>query len=138
MEAVAVQDNDTEASHVTTMEDISMDERAAIVEGTETCQGEITIEDGSVSNGIVDADGAQARGAEGVSDAQNAQLVGSNGSMDSRGIAEAEARLGAAEDVGAGNFVMSPAPANNKPENWGSMSKSQRRHWHSKMQRHKK
>ena len=32
MEAIDVQDNGTEASHGTTMEDISMDERAAIVE----------------------------------------------------------------------------------------------------------
>ena len=58
MEAIVVQDNGTEASHGTTMEDISMDERAAIVEGTETCQGELTIEDGSVGNGNIDADGA--------------------------------------------------------------------------------
>ena len=52
MEAIAVQDNGTEASHGTTMEDISMDERAAVVEGTETRQGELAIEDGSVGNGI--------------------------------------------------------------------------------------
>ena len=101
MEATVVQGNGTEASHGTTMEDISMDERAAIVEGTETCQGELTVEDGSMDNGTTDADGAQARGAEGVSVAQNAELVGSNGSIDSGGIAGAGAQLGAAEDVGA-------------------------------------
>ena len=72
------QDNGTEASHGTTMEDISMDERAAIVEGTETCQGELTIENGSVSNGNIDANGAQARGVKGVSDVQGAQVVGGN------------------------------------------------------------
>ena len=48
MEAIVVQDNGTEASHGTTMEDISMDERAAIVEGTETYQGELAVEDGSM------------------------------------------------------------------------------------------
>ena len=47
-----VQDSDTEESHGTTMEDISTDERAAIVEGTEARQGELTIEVGSVSNGL--------------------------------------------------------------------------------------
>ena len=36
MEAIVVQDNGTEASHGTTMEDTSMDDGAAIVEGTET------------------------------------------------------------------------------------------------------
>ena len=99
MEAIAVQDNGTEASHGTTMEDISMDERAAIVEGTETCQGEITIADGPVSNGIVDADGAQARGAEKVSAAQGVQEVERNDSMDSEGIVGAGAQFGAVEDV---------------------------------------
>ena len=79
-----------------------MVERAAIVEGTETCQGELTIEDAPLGNGIIDADGAQARGVKGVSVAQNVQLVGSNGSMDSGGITGAGAQLGAAEDVGAG------------------------------------
>ena len=56
-----------------------MDERAAVVEGTETRQGELAIEDGSVGNGTVDADGAQARGVKGVSDVQDAQVVGGNG-----------------------------------------------------------
>ena len=95
MEAIAVQDNGTEASHGTTMEDISMDERAAIVEGTETCQGELTIEDGSVGNGTIDADGAQSHRAERVSDAHGAQVVGGNGSMDSGGIVGTGARAAA-------------------------------------------
>jgi hypothetical protein len=86
MEAIAVQDNGTEASHGTTMEDISMDERAAVVEGTETRQGELAIEDGSVGNGTVDADGAQARGVKGVSEVQDAQVVGGNGLMVSGSI----------------------------------------------------
>ena len=77
-----------------------MDERAAIVEGTETCQGELTIEDGSVGNGNTDADGAQARGIKGVSDVQGAQVVGGNGSMVSGGIVGAEVQLGTADDVG--------------------------------------
>ena len=81
MEEIAVQDNGTEASHSTTMENISMDERAAIVEGTETYQDELTIEDVSVGNGIIDADGAQARGVKGVSEVQDAQVVGGNGLM---------------------------------------------------------
>ena len=100
MEATVAQDNGTEANHGTTMEDIPMDERAAIVEGTETCQGELIIEHGSVGNGIIDADGAQAHGVKGVSDVQGAQVVGGNGSMDSGGIAGAEPQLGAAEAVG--------------------------------------
>ena len=104
MEAIVVQDNGTEASHGTTMEDISMDERAAIVEEAEACQGELTIEDVSVGNGIIDADGAQARGVKGVSDVQGAQVVGGNSSMVSGSIVGAGAQLGAAEDVGAGTF----------------------------------
>ena len=96
MEATAFQDNGTEARHCTTMEDNSMDERAGIVEGTETYQNEFTIEDVSVGNGIIDADGAQARGVKGVSDVQGAQVVGGNSSMVSGSI------VGAAEDVGAG------------------------------------
>ena len=96
MEEIVVQDNGTEASHGTTMEDISMDERAAIVEGTETCQGELTIEDGSVGNGTIDADGAQSHGAERVSGAQGAQMVGRHlTSMVSGGIAGAGSQLGA-------------------------------------------
>ena len=39
MEAIAAQDNGTEASHGTTKEDISMDEGAAIVGGTGARQG---------------------------------------------------------------------------------------------------
>ena len=84
--SIAVQGNGTEASHGTTMEDISMDERAAVVEGTETRQGELAIEDGSVGNGTVDADGAQARGVKGVSEVQDAQVVGGNGLMVSGSI----------------------------------------------------
>ena len=72
MEAIAVQDNGTEACHGATMEDIFMDERAAIVEGTETRQGELITEDGSVGNGTIDADRAQARGVKGVSEVQDA------------------------------------------------------------------
>ena len=79
-----------------------MDERAVIAEGTETCQGEFTIEDGSVGNGTIDADGAQSHEAERISDAQSAQVVESNGSMDSGGIAGAGSQLGAAEDFGSG------------------------------------
>ena len=46
------------------MGDISMDDGAVTVEGAEACQGELTIEDGSLGNGIIDADGAQARGVQ--------------------------------------------------------------------------
>ena len=70
------------------------------MEGAEACQGELAIEDGSVSNGIIDAGGAQARGAERVSDAQGIQVVGGNGSMVSGGIVGAEAQLGAADSGG--------------------------------------
>ena len=51
METISVQDNGTEASHGTTMKDISMEDGAITVEGAEACQGEIAIEDGSVCNG---------------------------------------------------------------------------------------
>ena len=61
----------------TAMGEISMDDGIITVEGAEACQGEPTIEDGSVGNGIIDAGGAQSHGAERVSDAQGAQLVGS-------------------------------------------------------------
>jgi hypothetical protein len=131
VEAIAVQDNGTEASHCTTMEDISMDERAAIVEGTETCQGELTIEDGSVGNGTIDEDGAQARGAKGVSDVQGAQVVGGNGSMVSVSIVGARSQFGAAEGFGSGTVGAGPGATaeDAKPSNWGNMSKAQRRNW---------
>ena len=99
METVVVQDSGIEASHGATMEDFSMDERAAVVEGTETCQGELTIEDGSVGNGTIDADETQSHEAERVSNAQGVQMVVSNGLMDSGGIVGAGSQLGAAEDV---------------------------------------
>ena len=68
-----------------------MDERAAIVEGTETCQGELIIEDGSLGNGSIDADGAQSHGAERVSNAQGVQVVGHHlTSMVSGGIVGAD------------------------------------------------
>jgi hypothetical protein len=122
METVVVQDNGIETSHGTTMEDISMDDGATIVEGTEACQGEITVEGGSLGNGFIDADGAQARGAEGVSDAQGAQLVEGNGSMVSGGIA------GASPTRHYGTAL------SDKPPNWGTMTKAQKRKWHkSKM-----
>ena len=89
METVVIQDNGIETSHGTTMGDISMDDGAAAVEGAEACQGEPTIEDCSVSNGTIDADGAQSHGAERVSGAHGAQLVGGSGSMVSGGIAGA-------------------------------------------------
>ena len=95
MEAIVGQDNGTDASHGTTMGDISMDDGAITVEGAEACQGELTIEDGSLGNGFIDADGAQSHGAEGVSVVQNVQVVGGNGSMDSGGIAGAGSPLGA-------------------------------------------
>ena len=132
-EAIVVQDNGTEASHGTTMEDISMDERAAIVEGTETCQGELTIEDGSVGNGTTDADGAQARGVKGVSDVQGAQVVGGNGSMVSGSIVGAGSQLGAAEHVGARPFEAESeaAPSNGipRPSNWRERSHNGRKRW---------
>jgi hypothetical protein len=68
------------------------------VEGTETRQGELTIEDGPLGNGFIDADGAQSHGAERVSDTQGVQVVGHHlTSMASGGIVGAEAQLGAAE-----------------------------------------
>ncbi len=100
METVVIQDNGIETSHGTTMGDISMDDGAAAVEGAEACQGEPTIEDCSVSNGTIDADGAQSHGAERVSGAHGAQLVGGSGSMVSGGIVGAGVKLCAAEDVG--------------------------------------
>ena len=91
-----------------------MVDRAAIVEGTETCQDELTIEDGSVGNGTIDADGAQPHGAEIVSDAQGVQLVRGNASMVSGGIVGAEAQLGAAEDVGGSTFGTSSGALSGK------------------------
>ena len=133
MEAIAVQDNGTEASHGTTMEDISMDERAAVVEGTETRQGELAIEDGSVGNGTVDADGAQARGVKGVSDVQGAQVVGGNGSMVSGSIVGAGSQLGAAEHVGARPFEAESeaAPSNGipRPKDWQEKSRKAKQNW---------
>ena len=102
MKAIVVQESGTEAGHGMTMEDISMDERAAIVEDTEACQGEPIIEDGSVGNGTIDANGAQARGVKGVSDVQGAQVVGGNGPIISGSIVGAGAQLSAAKDLGAG------------------------------------
>ena len=73
------------------------------MEGTETRQGELTIEDGPLGNGFIYADGAQSYGTERVSDAQGVQVVRHHlTSMVSGGIVGAEAQLGAAEDVGAG------------------------------------
>ena len=65
MEAVLAQDNDTEASHGTTVEEISIDYGVVSVEeGTEARQDELTIEEDSIGSGTTDSDGAQARGAE--------------------------------------------------------------------------
>ena len=126
MEAIVVQDNDIEASHGADMEDISMDDGAAIVEGIETCQGELVIEDGSVGNGTIDVDGAQ--GDQGV------QLVGRHlTSMDSGGIVGAKAQLGAADDVGARPFgaESEAAPSNGipRPSNWRERSRRAQRRW---------
>ena len=44
-----------------------MQDGAITVEGAEACQGGLAIEDGSLGSGIIDADGAQPRGAERVS-----------------------------------------------------------------------
>ena len=133
MEAIDVQDNGTEASHGTTMEDISMDERAANVEGTETCQGELTIEDGSLGNGFIDVDGAQSHGAERLSDAQGVQVVGGNGSMVSGSIVGAGSQLGAAEHVGARPFEAESeaAPSNGipRPSNWQERTHRARKNW---------
>ena len=101
-EATFFQDNGTEASHGTIMEDVSMDDETVTVEGTEAHQGVLTIEDGSMDNGVINADGAQTRRAERVGDAQSAQVVGRNDSMDSGSIAGAETLLGAGEDVEEG------------------------------------
>ena len=89
METVVVQGNGIEASHGSTTKNTFMEDggwSAITVEGAEACQGELTIEDISVNNGIIDADGAQPHGAERVSDAQGAQVAGHNASMVSRGI----------------------------------------------------
>ena len=77
--------------------------------------------DGSVGNGIVDADGAQARGVKGISVARNVQLVGSNGSMDSGGIAGAGAQLVAAEEV--------VVPTKKKGKREGARNKMTRNEW---------
>ena len=115
-----------------------MDERAAIVEGTETCQGELTVEDGSMDNGTTDADGAQARGAEGVSVAQNAELVGSNGSIDSGGIAGAGAQFGVrASPFGAESVATVDGRAPEgipRPQYYNNFTKDQRKKWN---RRHK-
>ena len=102
------------------MEYFYMDERAVTVKGADACQGEITIEDCSVSNGTIDADGAQVRGAERVSDAHGVQVVGSNGSMGSGGIAGAGSQLGAAEDL-----TPRRPPPSNKPAHWATMTPAQ-------------
>ena len=113
-----------------------MDERTAIVEGTETCQGELAIEDGSVGNGTIDADGAQARGAERVSGAQGIQVAGGNGPMVSGGIAGTGSKLGAAEDVGARPFgaESEAAPSNGipRPRDWQERSRKARQNWSRK------
>ena len=44
-----------------------------------------------MGNGTIDADGAQAHGAEGVSGAQSVQVAGHSDSMDSGSLAGAEA-----------------------------------------------
>ena len=98
-----------------------MDDGAAIVEGTEACQGELTIEDGSVSNGTIDADGAQSHGAERVSDAQGAQLVGRHlTSMVSGGIAGADSGAAA---------VTPTKKKRNKSKRGGVKSKMTRHEW---------
>jgi len=136
METVVVQDNGIETSHGTTMEDISMDDGATIVEGTEACQGEITVEGGSLGNGIIDANGAQARGVKGVSDVQGAQVVGGNGSIISGSIVGAGAQLGAAEDVGARPFgaESEAAPRNGtpRPRDWQERSRRAKHNWSRK------
>ena len=114
-----------------------MDDGAITVEGAEACQGELTIEHGSVGNGIIDADGTQLHGAERVSDAQGVQLVGGNGSMVSGGIVTR--LLGTAEEVGSGPEAADEEGNGtmmmDKPTNWSSMSKTQRRRWFLKVQR---
>ena len=137
MEAVVVQDNGTGAGHGTTMGDISMDDGAAAVECAEACQGELTIEDGSMSNGTIDADGAQSHGTERVSDAQGAQLVGGNGSMVSGGIVGAGLQLGAAEDVGAGTVEAESGATKERPAHWHAMSRSQRQTWRNNQKKKK-
>ena len=94
-----------------------------------------------MSNGTIDADGAQVHGAERVSGAHGAQVVGSNGSMDSRGISGAGAQPGAAEEVmirppdvveglGTGNIgAEESVTKEDKPANWGGMTSGQRRLW---------
>ena len=46
------------------------------MEGSEACQGELAVEDGSSDDGIIDADGAQSHGDVRLSDAQGVQIVG--------------------------------------------------------------
>ena len=110
-----------------------MDERAVLVEGTETRQGELIIEDGSVGNGIIDADGAQARGAERVSIAQGVRVVERSDPMDSEGIAGTGTQFGAAEDVeaetdGTGSGTATYSISN---EEWEQMSPKQRKRYRS-------
>jgi len=129
MEAIVVQDNGTDASHGTTMGDISMDDGAITVEGAEACQGELTTEHGSVGNGIIDANGAQARGVKGVSDVQGAQVVGGNGSMVSGSIVGAGAQLGAAESEATGATSVVEADGIPRPGHWAKLIKGQKKNW---------
>jgi len=80
------------------MRDVSMDDGAITMEGAEACQGELAVEDGSVSNRAVDADRAQARGAEKVIGAQGIQVAGGNGSVVSGGIATEDLEAVAEEE----------------------------------------
>ena len=123
MEAIVVQGNGIETGHGTTMGDISMDDGPVAVEGSEACQGELAIEDGSVGNRVYDAGGTQSHGAKRVSDAHGAQLVGHNASMVSEGITGLETQSGAAEDL------TPRRPPSNKPAHWASMTPTQRRRW---------
>ena len=93
-------------------------------------------------------DGAQqVRGAEDerVSNVQGVQGFGNRVSSGSGGIAGTVVQHGgAAEDVGAKiedpsgdndtSEIFCSAPANDKPANWGEMTRNQRRNWH---RRHK-
>ena len=108
-----------------------MDDGAAAVEGTEACQGELAIEDGSLGNGFIDADGAQSHGAERVSDAQGVQVVGHHlTSMVSGGIAGAGAELGAAEDGGkSADVSTADVDLRQRPVHWNQMSRAQKNNW---------
>jgi len=82
------------------------------MEGTQTRQGELTIEDGSLGNGFIDADGAQSHRVERMSGAQGVQVVGHQltSSMVSGGIAGVGSQFGAAEDSGSGTVGAGPGP----------------------------